>query len=316
MNYPNLFIVTAAVALAACSEPEPSKDAAPATGTTRVALQREGSAPVSVYAFRQQGEAFLYDTLFREGWTADGTLHVRMRNGSYKFLFASGADNNLVLTPVPDRTTAWEEVAFTLQKDASSSGTYLPSDELFLQYPASDAGRVYEIRGTDVAVKARLTRAVCRIGVALKRGYRDADGYIEVPYAKPHSVLDEIDRIEITTDGTGLSVRPDAVAGKAAVHTVLAAADYAELTDEGFVLLDGPFVLPPAVGDEIGLAISVVPKAGAALEPKQLSLKGSAVRNKRLDVTLWITSGYPEIGVEIRTTPIDREQDGDTGIWE
>ena len=64
------------------------------------------------------------------------------------------------------------------------------------------------------------------------------------------------------------------------------------------------------------LDLSVVPAEGAALQPVQLHLTGRAERNKRLDITLWITSGYPVVGVEIRTAPIEREQEGDTGIWE
>ena len=71
-----------------------------------------------------------------------------------------------------------------------------------------------------------------------------------------------------------------------------------------------------ALAGEVGLDITVVPAAGAALQPVQLRLTGKAERNKQLDITLWITSDYPVIGVEIQTTPITEEQDGDTGIWE
>lgn len=72
----------------------------------------------------------------------------------------------------------------------------------------------------------------------------------------------------------------------------------------------------PAGGEAIDLLLSVVPATGATLQPTQLRLAGKAERNKRLDVTLWITSGYPVIGVEIDVAPIDREQEGDWGIWE
>ena len=108
----------------------------------------------------------------------------------------------------------------------------------------------------------------------------------------------------------------DGSSGTATVTATLAAADYAELTDAGFVRFEGPFVIPPADGGEIGLDISVVPAAGAALQPAQLRLTGKAERNRQLEITLWITSDYPVIGVEIQTAPITEEQDGDTGIWE
>ena len=303
-------IILAAAAFAACSGLERA-DIVPATETSRIMLVREGAADVSVYAFRRQGAVFLFDTLFREGWTPDGKLSVRMPNGHYKFLFASGAADRIALQPAPlTRQTSWEEAAFVLRENTAVPGTCFPADELFLQYPASDANTVYTIDGAAQTVRARLTRAVCRISVTVKRGYHDGTRYVEVPYAKPQSVLDQIGRIELSADHTGLRVNPGGSSGTATVTATLTAADYAELTDGGFVRLEGPF------GGEVGLDITVVPAAGAALQPVQLRLTGKAERNKQLDITLWITSDYPVIGVEIQTTPITEEQDGDTGIWE
>ena len=203
-----------------------------------------------------------------------------------------------------------------MRKNAVVPGTCFPADELFLQYPASDANTVYTIDGAAQTVRARLTRAVCRISVTVKRGYHDGTRYVEVPYAKPQSVLDQIGRIELSADHTGLRVNPGGSSGTATVTATLTAADYAELTDGGFVRLEGPFVIPPADGGEVGLDITVVPAAGAALQPVQLRLTGKAERNKQLEITLWITLDYPVIGVEIQTAPITEEQDGDTGIWE
>ena len=64
-------IILAAAAFAACSGLERA-DIVPATETSRIMLVREGAADVSVYAFRRQGAVFLFDTLFREGWTPVG----------------------------------------------------------------------------------------------------------------------------------------------------------------------------------------------------------------------------------------------------
>ena len=238
-------IILAAAAFAACSGLERA-DIVPATETSRIMLVREGAADVSVYAFRRQGAVFLFDTLFREGWTPDGKLSVRMPNGHYKFLFASGAADRIALQPAPlTRQTSWEEAAFVLRKNAVVPGTCFPADELFLQYPASDANTVYTIDGAAQTVRARLTRAVCRISVTVKRGYHDGTRYVEVPYAKPQSVLDQIGRIELSADHTGLRVNPGGSSGTATVTATLTAADYAELTDGGFVRLEGPFVIPP-----------------------------------------------------------------------
>lgn len=310
-------VLLAAVAFAACSESAQERVAVPDPADTRVTLQRDGMQDVTVYAFRRQDDAFLYDTFFRDGWTPDGTLSVRMPAGQYKFLFVSGAGENLALEPAPlTGQTTWEQTAFTLREDPAAPGMYLPADDLFLQFPAADADAVYTLGGADVTVSARLTRAVSRIGVTVKRGYHDGTGYVEVPYTPPYSVLDEIDRIELTAANAGLRVGPGGSEGTASVRTTLASSDYAELTGQGFVRLEGPLVIPPAGGEAIDLLLSVVPATGATLQPTQLRLAGKAERNKRLDVTLWITSGYPVIGVEIDVAPIDREQEGDWGIWE
>lgn len=310
-------IVLAAAACAACTDAEQTPDTVSASGTTRVVLAQEGARDISVYAFRLQGERFLFDTLFREGWTHDGKLAVRMPNGRYKFLFASGSGENLALEPAPlTPQTAWEEAAFVLREDPAAAGSYLPADELFLQFPASDANRVYALGSTDQTVTARLTRAVCRVGINLKRGYHDGTRYVEEPFAAPHSVLDLIDRIELRADNAGLRVNPDVVRGSGTVQAALAASDHAELSPEGFVRLDGPLILPTADGADLEMTIRVVPAAGSALQQADLLVKGKAERNKRLEVTLWITSAYPVIGVEIDVAPIDREQEGDSGIWE
>ena len=311
-----LYLLAAGV-LAACAEPDPEGAPAPGSGTARITLLREETKDISAYAFRRQDGLFLFDTLLREGWTPDGRLSARMRSGCYKFLFVSGAGENLSLRPEPfTRQTAWEEAVFALRENAAAPGTYLPADELFLQFPASDADKVYTVAGTDQTIRARLSRAVCRIGITVKRGFHDGTGYVEVPYAKPQSVLDRIGRIELTVSGTGSGISPSGSRGTAVVTASFSAAQYTELTDGGFARFDGPYVIPPADGTDVGLELSVAPAAGAALQPAHLQLTGRAERNKRLDITLWITSDYPMIGVEIRTAPIDREQEGDAGIWE
>lgn len=232
-------LILAAAVCAACSEPERA-DGGPNPQTTRVTLRREGAADVAVYAFRRQGDRFLFDTLFREGWTSDGRMSVRMPNGQYKFLFASGAADRLVLAPEPlTRQTAWEEVHFALRENAETPGTCCPADELFLQYPASDADAIHTVGGADLTVAATLRRAVCRIEVSVKRGYHDGTQYVEVPYAEPQSVLGEIDRIELSAGAAGLRVTPAGSSGTATVAATLAAADDAELTDGGFIRLEG-----------------------------------------------------------------------------
>lgn len=317
MNYRiHTAIVLAAVAFAACARQEREDVPAPAAGTTRLELRGNVALPTTVYAFRREGDRFLFDTLFRNGWTPEGTLSVRMTGGQYKFLFAAGEGEHLALGPEPLDGLDWEQAAFTLHENSDVPGTCFEADELFLQFPAADAGTVYTVAGTDLTVPARLERAVSRIEVLIKRGYFDGDKYVEVPYAAPHNVLEQIERIELKVGGMARRVRPGGYEGTADAVASLAAADYTELTDGGFVRLDGPWILPPAGGASVTLDVHVVPAAGAAMQPVDLHLQGEAERNKRLEVRLWITADYPTIGVEIRLAPITDEQDGDGGIWE
>ncbi len=160
------------------------------------------------------------------------------------------AADRIALQPAPlTRQTSWEEAAFVLRENTAVPGTCFPADELFLQYPASDANTVYTIDGAAQTVRARLTRAVCRIAVIVKRGYHDGTRYVEVPYAKPQSVLGQIGRIELSADHTGLRVNPDGSSGTATVTATLAAADYAELTDGDLSGSKGPSSFrPPTAG--------------------------------------------------------------------
>ena len=309
-----LFALSAAL-LAACTRPE--NEAVPDRHPARITLLGQGAQEVTAYAFRRQGDRFLFDTVFREGWSSDGRLSVRMRSGSYKFLFAAGGGENLALKPNPLTTqTAWEEVVFSLHENAEAPGSYLPADELFLQDPATDAETIFTLTGTNQTIRARLTRAVCRISVTLKRGFHDGTQYVEIPYTSPQSVLDQIARIDLTASGTGQYVLPSGTRGSAVVKTSFSAADFTALPETGFARAQGPYLLPPADGGEMEIDLSVVPVDGAPLAPSELRLNAPAQRNKQIEVTLWITSGYPSVGIEIRTAPIEDEQAGDAGIWE
>lgn len=144
-------------------------------------------------------------------------------------------------------------------ENAAVPGTCFPAVNVSA---ISRTAAIRSTRSTGAAQTVRAgSRARLRIAVIVKRGYHDGTRYVEVPYAKPQSVLGQIGRIELSADHTGQRVNPDGSSGTATVTATLAAADYAELTDAGFVRLEGPFVIPPADGGEIGLDISVVPAA-------------------------------------------------------
>lgn len=311
-------LLSAAILTGACtsSEREAPGLPAPEPGSTDVVLQKQGAREdLTAYVFRLDGDAYRLDRVLSDGWSADGTLRVYLPDGSYRFLFAEGGGSTLQPVPAPLDGAAWEEVCFERKTDPARPDTWLPTGELFLQKP-DEARREYLLAGTRLTVPAKLTRAVCEVVLNLKRGYpKPQGGYTEVPYTTPHTVLDQIDRVALTVTGSALRVGIGGGSGTAEVHAELSASQ-AVLSDDGFARITGPMLIPPADGTDVGLHLAVTPTENASIAPAELDLKGPCVRNQRLEVTLWITSAYPTIGVEVDLTPITDEQAGDSGIWE
>lgn len=300
---------------AACSESgtePPQRSVSPSAGGTQVFLQQQAGREPSVYAFRLDGDAYRCDTCLCEGWKPDGTLRAHLPQGKYKFLFAEGVGSNL--TPVPDPLVGatWEQAVF--ERTADDEGGRLPSDELFLQ-GADDAAQVYELGSAPVTVRAELKRAVGRLTLAVKRGYRDGESYREVPYTSPQSVLDALERVDLRIAGSALRVGVAGGSGEADVVASLLLTAAAPDAD-GFVRLDGPFLIPPAGDEPVRLELELVPAAGSPLKHTTLRKEGKVERNKQLEVTLWITTVYPSIAVEITQRPIGDSQEGDSGVWE
>lgn len=311
-------LLSTAILTGACtsSDREASGLPDPGPGSTGVVFQKQDAREdLTAYVFRHDGNTYRLDRVLSDGWSADGTLRAYLPDGSYRFLFAEGGGNTLQPVPAPLDGAAWEEVCFERKADPSLPGRWLPAGELFLQ-SSDEARREYLLAGTHVTVPAKLTRSVCEVVVILKRGYpRPQGGYTEVPYAAPHTVLDQIDRIHLTVTGSALRVGVGGGSGAADVQAEISASQ-AVLSDDGFARIAGPMLIPPAVGTDVGLHLEVTPTENASIEPVDLDLTGPCIRNKRLEVRLWITSAYPTVGVEVDLTPITDEQAGDSGIWE
>lgn len=245
-------------------------------------------------------------------------MTVRLRNGQYRFLFSHGDGEHLKQAPetLEKGVTGWEDVWFSLVPNASTASSFMPADELYLQYPASQAERTYALDGSSQTVKADLGRAVGRILVVLKRGYIADGKYVELPYDAPHNILEDVGSMSLKIDGAGRSVRPDGSAGTARILYDIASGSQKEITPDGFAEFEGPFVIPPSDGKPVSINISVEPAAGSSMPASSLNLTGTVERNKFLEITLWITSAYPEIGISIDTLPMTGVKEGDSGMWE
>lgn len=300
--------------LSACAEQEPLSPPVPGRDVPNVEIEtRAAGRPVSIYVFRQGGDGFRFDTLLGENWPADGRLRAALPRGEYRFLFAGGADG-VKVSPEPLLPgTALEAFGFEAVEDGQQ-GYVLLAGELFLQSPAG-ADSVYRVGNEVTSVSGRLTRAVGRVDVVLKRGYRDGDSYVPVPYAEGENILRHFASVELDIAGVGTRVTPWESAGEARVRTVLDAAA-GELSPEGFASLEGPYVIPPQGEGELTVTLTLNRPAGDVRTPVSSAVRGKLGRNERLEIVLWLDVAEPTVGVTVRTEPMSAVADGDTGIWE
>lgn len=69
-------------------------------------------------------------------------------------------------------------------------------------------------------------------------------------------------------------------------------------------------------GGETTVKVTLVPESGSSFPELVQTVGGLVERNKKLGITLWITSTYRFIGVTVKTDPISETREGDKGIWE
>ena len=67
----------------------------------------------------------------------------------------------------------------------------------------------------------------------------------------------------------------------------------------------------------INVYITITTKTGSAYPATMTEkVQGLLERNKKLKITLWLTSTYEFITITVDTEPISENTDGDSGIWE
>lgn len=282
-------------------------------GVARVAFQ-SGPQPQCLYIFRKEGDSFRYDSTINSGWSADGKLTTRLRLGDYKFLFTGEQNAQVDVLPSPlTSDIAPEQLRFVARTDNKHPGYLLPTGELFLPEP-SVAAKVYTIQGND-EIACTLKRKVSQLEFVLKRGYKEGDGYIPLPYDKEHNVLEMVSELQVEISGVARECNFNGTSGKGNMLATYLASERQSIDEQGFATFAGPFVFPPAsAADEVEMKITLVPTSGAPYQP--LTLKGNLEANRKLEVNLWLNSSYFDIGVTIHNGPITDRTDGDAGIWE
>lgn len=272
-----------------------------------------GTDDVEVLIFGRNDTYFTYLGRVSQGWDAEGKTSVGLEVGDYKFLFYKSARLNTQVSPGLQAGTKAEEVKIVLREDAAHPDYHLPADEVFLPETLEMAERIYEIRGGET-VRNTLTRAVGRIVVELKRGASENGVIDSLPYEEGSNILDDIEGITLDISNVGEAVSPAGASGS--TRTLWVSSEASVFPESGFAVFDGPFVFPPEDAGETTVVLTLFPKAGSAFPEMVQTVQGKVERNKKLVITLWVTSTYRFIGITVHTDPISETTEGDQGIWE
>lgn len=272
-----------------------------------------GTENVGVLIFGRNDTVFTYSDRITSGWDAEGRTSVQLETGDYKFWFYKSALVNTQLLPDLLTSAKTGEVKISLREDLAHAGYYLPADEVFLAASPEMAEKVYEIRGGDT-VRNTLTRAVGQIVLELKRGALENGQIDSLPYGAGETIMDFIK--EVTLDISNVGEAAAAAGGIGSVRTLWTSTEMPVMSGSGFARFEGPFVFPPEKGRKTAVKITLTPESGGPFPELIQTVEGLVERNKKLTITLWITSTYRFIGVTVKTDPISETMEGDKGIWE
>lgn len=273
-----------------------------------------GSDQVSVFIFQENQQTFNYYSVVNSGWSPEGKVTVALPLGKYKFFVTGpfGTQSDLSPDPlIPD--THFEQLKFLARED--TPGYILPVDELFLQDP-QPADSIYLIE-SPTTVSCLLKRATSEAVFILKRGYRSGNDYLPLPYPPGQNILDHINTLDITLGKVATGLTLQGAEGSKSLHKTLTETDKDSLTREGFVVFRGIKVFPSVGGTSSPISLSLIPAPGSTYPTLTLpDLTGVFEKNKKLLVTIWVTSTYRYIGITVNTEDISRQTDGDLGIWQ
>jgi len=315
----NVFILSMLVILAtACSnddiEVQQSYDQEESNlSTTKSAVTFAGETDnVSVLIFGEDSNEYYYQKSISSGWSVDGKVSTLLTLGKYKFLFVKSAGAHTSIYPNPlNSSSSFSSIKFEAKPNTGKPNYVLPVDEMWLPETKKMADSVYTIVDK-TTVKNKLRRAVSQVVLHVKRASVVNGVITELPYDNGN-IMKNIDEITLDIQGVGEAVNIEGGIGKT---NTLYTSKTATITGEGFASFEGPFVFPPAGNDKATVDITVTPAVDSAFPEMKKTVQGYLERNKKLEITLYVTATYQFINVTVEIEPISDEEDGDTGIWE
>ena len=302
----------------ACSGPEEESTLPPAplAAMQRVSFLNLPATGYTVSAFRENNNSFTFFESFTAIGATDGKMEIQLPVGNYQFLFASSYGTNTLQQPAHPviSTTPFSAMQFVTRE--ATDGMLMPADELFLQDAKADS--IYQIYNP-TTIKCTLKRAVAQAILYVKRGWKERENqYQAFPYSGDDNILKHFDQIKMEINGVGKSVDGLSIpSGQGDVSLTYAPSDCDSITDQGFAKFIGPFFFPPANGGEVNAHITLFPSSDSPQPQLSTTTTPTIVhRNEQLIITVWITNDWNFIGVTADTSPIRKENTGDSGIWD
>ena len=269
---------------------------------------------VSVLIFNENVDNFNYLRSIVSGWSTEGKVSTRLEVGKYKFLFVKSAGIYTSFYPASfDNTTSFDDIKIISKADTQNAGYILPVDEIWLPETEELAKAIYTITD-ETTVHNKLTRAVSQIVLNLKRASINGTDTTYLPFPGNMNIMDNIKEIRLDINGVGEAVNIKGGIGSVKTKDVLDEAT--DIDDSGFATFDGPFLFPMGTTGESTVGISVIPSDDSLFPEMNTSVKGMLEKNKKLEITLLITSTYQLIDIIVDTNPMKEISQGDSGIWE
>lgn len=296
-----------------CKKESPMIDATSSEGERTITFFA-GNDEVSVLIFQKANDdIYKYIRSISSGWI-NNRVSTELEIGNYKFLFIKSPGLNT--SNYPDElnlTVPFENIKIFSLKDPANNDYVLPVDEIWLPKTYDMANTNYAITGPRT-VQNTLTRAISQPVLKLKRASSDGNKIDSLPYQAGENIMQHIEEIKVEIDGVGKYI--DIEGGKESAKTKFSFTQETSLTDEGFADFLGPFVFPTENSNDAEITITIIPKDTSPFEEMSTTVSAPLERNRRLEITIWLTSTYRFIGVDVDIEPITSTTDGDTGMWE
>lgn len=270
---------------------------------------------VSVLIFKENDEEFKYVRSIDSGWSTDGKMSTRLMFGNYRFLFikSSGENTSFYSNSFNTAGASFDDMKIITRADFENENYVLPVDEVWLSETEQQAKTIYAIVD-ETTVYNRLTRAVSKIMIHLKRVSIENGEIIEYPFSEGSNIAENIKEIRLDINGVGEAV--NIKGGIGFTKTKVTLQEAIEITEDGFATFEGPFVFPLSTPELSTVNISIIPYTNDISEQMNTSVNGLLERNKKLEITLLITNTDQLIDIIVDTNPITEKSDGDSGIWE